>query len=483
MTKLIILALDGFSWNIIKDLIKMKKINNINTIINNSSCGILYADEPLLSPQIWTSITTGKKQEKHGIKDFYSTKYDLKTDQIWDILIDHNFRIGIYKYITALGLRKKDYFFIPSPHSFEKDVYPKDLIFIQELSKKARMTQLNMIFLIKMVKFLLKNRFPLKFFILLIKEVLLMKFNRQFNYRFYKLKHIEFLINSNFYFNLLKFYNPDFTIFYENIIDTLSHLFWKDYKNKTGFYSLLQESYLRVANFIGKINNYASKNNYHLLIISDHGFKVAPEIKPQDTVKKVNILNLLKELNLDNDVYGTLLGLNILVRLKPKSIITFKELKEIFEKITCNNKKVFIINEFEEVLIIKLKYFIGNQKNLKFKIHTGKTISIDSIISFNSRITGYHDAENGFFLIKGPNIEIGKHLGKIKPYDIVPTILSLFGIPIPKDIDGVILKELFKKETKVEYSDKKKKLYKEEIALTKEEEEIIKERLKALGYL
>lgn len=50
---------------------------------------------------------------------------------------------------------------------------------------------------------------------------------------------------------------------------------------------------------------------------------------------------------------------------------------------------------------------------------------------------------NGCFLACGPDIKKGLRIGAAKIYDIAPTILHMFGLPIPKDMDGQVLTEIF----------------------------------------
>ena len=56
-------------------------------------------------------------------------------------------------------------------------------------------------------------------------------------------------------------------------------------------------------------------------------------------------------------------------------------------------------------------------------------------------------------------------------------------LPIPSNIDGRILKEIFKEQPDIIYYDEKNQTKKEEKALSKDEEDVIKERLRSLGYL
>ena len=55
-------------------------------------------------------------------------------------------------------------------------------------------------------------------------------------------------------------------------------------------------------------------------------------------------------------------------------------------------------------------------------------------------------AENkpyGLFIVIGPKIKKGKKVKNVQIIDIAPTILHLYGISIPKCIDGRILNEVF----------------------------------------
>jgi len=124
-----------------------------------------------------------------------------------------------------------------------------------------------------------------------------------------------------------------------------------------------------------------------------------------------------------------------------------------------------------------------NNQDLNADLSDGSRIGIESIFNFNTLVTGSHSEENGVFIIYGPNIKTGKKLKEIKSYDITPTILSLMNLPIPSNTDGRVLKELFKEQPDIMYYDEKDQTKKEEKALSKDEEDVIKDRFRALGYL
>ena len=132
MQKLIFLALDGLSWNMIEELITQNHLRNINDLINSGSSALLRAEGFLSSPKIFCSIFTGKKVEKHGIRDFYSKEEDLCSEQIWDILSQEGINIGLYRPLSVWSAKDFGGFCIPNPLLLEKNTFPQNLNFIGE---------------------------------------------------------------------------------------------------------------------------------------------------------------------------------------------------------------------------------------------------------------------------------------------------------------------------------------------------------------
>jgi predicted AlkP superfamily phosphohydrolase/phosphomutase len=76
---------------------------------------------------------------------------------------------------------------------------------------------------------------------------------------------------------------------------------------------------------------------------------------------------------------------------------------------------------------------------------------------------------NGIFIAKGPDISQNLRIEGARIIDIAPTILHMLNVPIPEDMDGRVLKEIFKEKSslaniEVEYKKiNEKKIIKEKI--------------------
>lgn len=58
-------------------------------------------------------------------------------------------------------------------------------------------------------------------------------------------------------------------------------------------------------------------------------------------------------------------------------------------------------------------------------------------------------AREGILIACGPDLNQGLKIEGATIYDIAPTILHIFGLPVPKDMDGRVLKEIFANSSKI----------------------------------
>lgn len=110
-------------------------------------------------------------------------------------------------------------------------------------------------------------------------------------------------------------------------------------------------------------------------------------------------------------------------------------------------------------------------KNLDYNVYV-KVSANGKIISKTSN--SYHHKMNGIFIAYGPDFKSGMQVDA-KIIDMAPTILFIFGLAIPEDIDGRVLKEILKEDSA---------LAKREVVYSKvDEKEKIREKIKELRVL
>jgi predicted AlkP superfamily phosphohydrolase/phosphomutase len=102
----LVIGIDGFEWDLLLPLIRAGEMPETAKLIERGSYGLLETILPSVSPVIWTSVATGKIDQKHGIhgftrKDAKGTNEELynnldrKTKAVWNIASDYDRRVSV----------------------------------------------------------------------------------------------------------------------------------------------------------------------------------------------------------------------------------------------------------------------------------------------------------------------------------------------------------------------------------------------------
>ena len=141
--KLLLLGMDGATWDIINPLIEEGKLPNLKSVIDSGVRATPDTLNPTISPAIWTSVVTGVNPQRHGINNFLTTNRvthdykaitseDRRVKTLWNILSDAGNEIGIFSYwatwppeeeVKGYNITERALF------KSEKGFYPEELKF------------------------------------------------------------------------------------------------------------------------------------------------------------------------------------------------------------------------------------------------------------------------------------------------------------------------------------------------------------------
>jgi hypothetical protein len=90
---------------------------------------------------------------------------------------------------------------------------------------------------------------------------------------------------------------------------------------------------------------------------------------------------------------------------------------------------------------------------------------------------------NGVLFMHGKGLK--RAVPGFSPYliDLAPTILHILGLPVPADMDGRVLQEIFSNTQPVKYEERDNSLVQDAEDYNEQTTELIEQRLKGLGYL
>ncbi|MFQ5478259.1 MAG: alkaline phosphatase family protein [Candidatus Binatia bacterium] len=104
--RVVLLALDGGTWELLDRWIKEGKLPNLARIRNRGAWGPLRSIVPSSSPVIWTTVATGKSPDKHGITNFVRLpdgpgkprpvdRTMRRTKALWNMLGDEGLDVAV----------------------------------------------------------------------------------------------------------------------------------------------------------------------------------------------------------------------------------------------------------------------------------------------------------------------------------------------------------------------------------------------------
>lgn len=510
MAKILIIGLDGVTFKLLDPWIKEEYLPTFKKLKDKGCYAYLKSCLPTVTPTAWTSITTGKNPGKHGIFDFqkidfnYNSKIYLSNDkrsyEIWDYLIDKKSIIINLPYsyppkringIMMSGMLTPDKtsnFIIPS--KFKKDILDKfpdysfELDWILYRGRINRFKEDLMALTDKRIKlfyYFIEKEWDFYFFVFIepdrAQHILWsdLSLKKYFKYIDYKLNEILKKIERK-KINLFLISDHGFARVYKKI-----HI--NDFLKNEGYLAL--KSKKSIKKLIGKIKT-ISENILKFL----SSFSILQKILnyiPMELIKYTvkplleNGSNFCEDIDWKNTkvfMYGT--G-QILINTKNRfaeGIVSDEEYEDLRQHIKnkleslkdpeTGKKVIHKVFKKEEIYSGK---FLKDGPDLIIFPQKGYIVSATLKGAIFEKLDfkrGDHDLD-GIFIGYGPDIKSGYNLGEISIFDIAPTILYMLGSPIPREMDGRVLKEIFKNNSKLS---KRKINYQEEIKTRKEKERI-----------
>ncbi|MCK4245347.1 MAG: alkaline phosphatase family protein [Candidatus Omnitrophica bacterium] len=504
-TKILIIGIDGATWDIINPLIEEGKAPNFKKLKNKGAWARIESIDPPLTPIVWTSIASGKMKEKHGILDFFGTSCNVRVKRIWDILEKHGYSIGLHEYPVTWPPRECNGFIIPDFFARDASTFPQELSFIKELAigkKNERSFGMRkyLLFLYKTYRYGLQLGTLWK-----VLKYFIRRRMSTFSPRddFHKSRMLKLYLYSDIFINLYRRYQPDFAVTYFNQPDALGHRFWK-YMDPEGFANIppkeikkygkvIKEAYMAIDKEIGRLLQYTSRHTL-IAVVSDHGFRKTTT-NPYGKSLRIRLEALMEALNFPGDVVGVNVHISSYFRSqKHKTAERATSKEELIEKLkgvqfTKDGQKIYeIVSRGEWIIVDTISTVdIPPQTPLRGTCYRYGDFIEDRL----GDISGDHD-KFGIFLISGEKIRKNFEIQNASVLDVTPTILAAIELPVAEDMDGRILLDIFEpdwlKRKKPQFIETYEERGQIQLHARKEESaeeglEDLKDELRALGYL
>lgn len=501
--KVLIIGLDGATFDIIKPLADREELPNLSKLMKNGVYGELTSTLHPTTPQAWTTFMTGKGAGSHGIFDFIERipdKYEIrfvngsfkKAKSIWSILNDMGKKVGVMNVPFTYPPEKVNGFMISgfdAPSVDSNFTYPPGLY--SEILREVG-------------RYDLRGTFPIG--------------KRKADY---KIEDIDRVIRNRVdvskYLLRSKEWNLFMVVF--GSTDHVQHLFWRHMEemgegirnNEVEQYGyIIPHTYKKVDEAVGELLKEVGDDTI-VIIMSDHGGgrikkvinlnnwlakngllkykKKQPSKLLIDSVKttikrhlprkyrdwikdkfpnikdKAESVSYFSEIDWEHTrAYSWGMYGNISINLKGRELKgtinkedyerICKEIKEMLYEMKDPSmgynivEKVYMkeelyrgdyLNKAPDLVIQWRDYAYYTQGNLD---RGDGDVFMDrlNIDSSDFEHTGTHRL-HGILIMSGSSIRKGSIIHNAKLIDIAPTVFYLMGLPVPADMEGRILIE------------------------------------------
>lgn len=502
--KLIVLGVDGATWRVLDPLLAAGRLPNFARLIAGGAAGTLVADARMLaSPTLWTTIYTGKTVAKHGVRFFGATARSVRAKRLWEIFADQGFRIGVCGELVTWPPRPVDGFLIPDLFALGPETYPEGLRFLQEIAfgEKARDGQgaigKRLDRLWRLSRHGLSAGTVLAVASYFFRRRLTRMSDRDV---FWRKALIQPRLYTDVFVYLCRTYRPQFASFHFHTTDTFGHRYWKywapqdfpglDPAEIRRYRDLLPRAYELADQTLGRLLRLADAETT-VAVISDHGISSAESMKYKFELRVDRLLDALN-----------LAGMAVPARLGDTYVLYFRDqaaqrrAAAVLEQLEIEQmgQRLFTVRVAEEYVSLMRKVKDRSLEGMSFVAPGFQRLQFDDLFENRGFLDSGTHHPDGILILSGRGVRRGVRLDESVGVDVAPTLLALAGLPVARDQDGRVLVEAIDPDFLTAHPIRFIESYEESYARsespaeeaaksTAEEDAVLRERLRGLGYL
>lgn len=474
--KTIVIGLDGATFKILDPMLEKGLMPNLKELREKGSSGTLLSTFPPTTAPAWAAFMTGKDPDEHGLFDFRKPLHfarkrslissrDIKARKIWNILNDHGKVAALVNVPITYPPEEVHGIMISgllTPERSSKMIYPASMY--DDFIKTVPDYEIDIMH---------TKNWQFKGYMAILK-----KQREILTGRIEACKYVMKKLEWDFFMVVLE------------DMDRIQHILWNCF-DKESEYKHLELYYSFIDSKIGELIE-DMKDRCNIILLSDHGFTRKRKLfyvnnwlnniglfeckkreRSKGILRRLDIFNLRRNLrktiktpNLDyssqiiwenTKAYsGNWSESGIFINLcgrEPFGIVSDAEYDELRGFII---KEIAALSNGEDGRIIKRAFrreerYSGRYSNIipDVLLEVNDDFLMDENVSYGTDIiaeapyykSSGHD-ENGIVVIYGQNIKGGKEIFNAHIRDLAPTILYMYGVHVPEDMQGKVIKEI-----------------------------------------
>ncbi|MBD3334764.1 MAG: hypothetical protein GF355_04555 [Candidatus Eisenbacteria bacterium] len=453
-TRVLVVGVDGGSWDLIDPLLEQGRMPELARRMTGAARTDLRSLPSMFSPQVWNTIATGYRPEVHGIWDFAGVQNDLQAGRIWDQLRLEGRSFGLFGWYCTWPPEPGDPehdFIVPDIMAPDSLAYPPAYSVFWQLWRAEsphgdRRTQF-----LRMGLTAWRCGLRLSTLRRAVTDVLERKLRGVPRREIvWKGKVLSVLIQADLCAELLRLRRPEFCSVLFVQTDRVSHKFWKFFQPEE-FPNVTPEQQARYGDVINICHEAVDEalarlmgvvpEDVNLMIVSDHGFQ--PSISQVKAAEcRIRTENLIAELGLENDVFGTNLDQKVFLRsLGEEPAERERRLSRIGEilaeaRLVKEEQPFFEVSRSGEMLVVT----VAPRNAVPERAHImvdGREIYLEELVRLRpSAINSGEHHPDGIFVLAGPAAADAPAADSLHVLDVAPTLAAILDLPVGPDWAG-----------------------------------------------
>ncbi len=445
---------------------KQGRLPNFRRLMREGAFGTCLSTIHPLTPQAWASFLTGKNPGKHGLYDFgvrnqgtyglrLTTSRDRKSPALWHFVNSAGMKAGIVNVPLTYPPEELNGFMISGMHSpsWRKACFPNEIF--HELSARFPHYQIDVM-------------------------------SQWYNHYDVFLENVRLMTETRMRVGAYLYakYHPELFVLVMVSADRVQHALWgqmshplrQGHQREWKYGNAVLDSYVQLDDCLGRVFTLLD-DDITLIVMSDHGFgnlhkdvylnrfliktgfmkeKDNQWNRPFDMGNPFECIDWRQTKAYSHGLFG-----NIFINVKgrePAGIIPKgDQYEEVIDSLIDylyeirdpddGGKVVTRIYRREELYhgpyVENAPDLLVDMRNYGYITRGGHEFAGDGLFSKPKINHSGNHRLNGMAFIRGPNIKPGFRMPEITITDLAPTILYVMGVPIPDDMDGRVVHEVF----------------------------------------
>ncbi len=500
--RLLVVGIDGATYDIIDRM--GEQLPQLRELMQRGTSARLQSMEPMFSPLLWTTMSTGRPPEAHGVHGFNVHADDCLVPRFWEIMQGAGLSTGIYKWLVSYPPQELDGFLVPAWLAPAPETWPPELSFVKELELSRRLKRKQVQAQRSTAALAwqgLRHGFRFSTLVAGLRYSLNERLSGpspQRSHRDGQLLRVR--MDRDVFVWLMHRDTPEVASFTDYATDAIGHRFWKYHQpdvfpevsatDVARWGEALRDAYRQADQVLGELMDLAGPET-RIVVLSDHGFQalLAEDSGMFFAPRTERLKSLLEEQV--GPVEVSKLGHKVVVTCLGQDPALKKEGLERFLEglVQASSGQPFYRWEEMGEDVRSLGLTLRDEQVTKQRIETD-TVSPDGLqalplsdfVRLTEAYSGVH-ARDGVFIAAGPDIAGGLRIDDLSLLDVTPILLTMAEIPPSLDMPGQVPDALWEHPPLLQAAPASYDEVMLDRVFTAGAEGVNDEMLKALGYI